>query len=163
MYSILGIDQSIRSTGVVILNGDGSVRHHEVITTDRHTDNLVADYQFRSEQILRQLQFIEYSNSVTHSCCELPSMASVGNATRTLSWLFGGILRVFPLITTMAPTSLKKFATNKGNATKEEMVSAVEAVNPDMYSILMNTPKTKGRYDLADAYWLAYYTLQGIK
>lgn len=163
MYSILGIDQSIRSTGVVILRGDGSIRHHEVITTTKTSGNIVEDYQLRSGYIFNQLKFIEYSNSVTHSMCELPSLASGGNATRTLSWLFGGILNTFPLITTLPAASLKKFATGKGNATKDEMVAAIEAVNSEMYSILMNTPKSKGRYDLADAYWLAYYTLKGIK
>lgn len=59
------------------------------------------------------------------------------------------------------PTKLKKFATGSGKASKEEMIQAVD--DKVMQTILMETKKTKGRDDLADAWHLASYGLQHLK
>ncbi len=86
------------------------------------------------------------------------SFGSKGNATRDLAILMGTIqarLKGFPVI--VPPPTLKKFATGNGKANKEEMVQAIETHDAELFEKLMNIPKTKGREDIADAYWLANY------
>lgn len=161
---IIGIDQSMSCTGIVVINGKGKVIRHEVIRTIKEIpDDIVADYKKRSSNILSKLTALAYSESPDEVVCELPSLASTGNATRTLSWLFGGILERFPFITAVPPSTLKKFATGNGRAFKDDMVERVQYLDKDFYNVLINTPKSKGRYDLADAFFLAQYKLQGTK
>lgn len=87
------------------------------------------------------------------------SFGSMTNATRDLAKLQGIIEkevfdRVGLVCEIVAPTSLKKFATGSGRAKKEEMFEAL----PEEISILFSeVPKTKGRFDLTDAYFLARF------
>ena len=55
-------------------------------------------------------------------------------------------------VAVIAPTALKKAATRSGRADKQQML---EAVPEDDREQLSKYGKTKGRYDLADAYHLA--------
>lgn len=50
------------------------------------------------------------------------------------------------------PTTLKLYTTRRGNASKDEMVSAVDERHGTSYASM---PKSHGRYDLADATALA--------
>ncbi|MGY2463238.1 hypothetical protein [Vreelandella sulfidaeris] len=55
-------------------------------------------------------------------------------------------------VAVIAPTALKKAATTSGRADKQMMLDAVPADDREQLSKI---GKTKGRYDLADAYHLA--------
>lgn len=177
MVTILGIDQSLTSTGAVMLDfiprmseqggGIDNVEAYRVIRTEKQEDNWIVDTLARSSQIAAELMQLIDEYQPKYICIESPSLSSKGNATRTLPMLLGVILaKLEPYMTqygveliTVAPSSLKKFATGKGNSTKDEMVLAIADKDPEFYNILTNTPKTKGRYDLADAFHLVHWAL----
>lgn len=61
-------------------------------------------------------------------------------------------------VQTVAPTSLKKFATGKGNAKKEDMHEAfVKETNINLHEALLGTKRKLGNpvTDLVDAYYIA--------
>lgn len=85
------------------------------------------------------------------------SYGSVGNATRNLAMLFGVLCNSLELSQpkTIAPTSLKKWATGRGDADKAMMLEAVRLEDPEFYNIVSQIPVSRGRYDIVDAYHLA--------
>lgn len=62
----------------------------------------------------------------------------------------------------MSPNLLKKFATDDGKAKKEAMVAALPQKFLDDISE-RKFKKSTGLYDIADAYWIARYTLEELK
>ena len=59
----------------------------------------------------------------------------------------------------IAPTSIKKFATGKGNSNKEEMVSAfVNEINFDIFETLSQNTIKKPLEDIVDSYFILKYT-----
>lgn len=162
--TILAVDQSLTCSGIVIMNLNGIVIHYETFSTKKNPDlDILSDYKKRSAALLTRIQELASLYDVTQLVCEAPSLASNGNATRTLSWLFGAMLTTFPSISTVPPTTLKKFATGKGNASKDEVYLGVELVDINFFNKLSKIPKSKGKHDLADAFFLAHHKLQGLK
>lgn len=176
MITILAGDQAMTSSGAVVLehipnlgkgNDCNEVVHVEVIRTNKGNDDFILDTFERASVIGRRLNQIADEHKPDYIVFETPSLASKGNATRTLPMLLGSLLaqlechinREGVKLLTVPPTSLKKFATGKGNAGKDDMVHAVEQSNPELHEQLMAMPKSKGRYDLADAYWLAQWVI----
>lgn len=177
MITVLGVDQSMTCTGVVVLDhiphatdGQGitSIEALKAIRTSKtDAEDFVVDTYERARTIGMQLVQLAETHKPDYVVFETPSLASKGNATRTLPMLLGSLLaqlegtlsREGVTLLTVAPTSLKKFATGKGNATKDEMVEAIESHDSELYQLLMNTAKAKGRYDVADAYWLAKWAI----
>lgn len=84
------------------------------------------------------------------------SYASVGQATRTLAGLHYVVvdrfIRASIVVAVIAPTALKKAATGSGRADKQQLLEAVPENDREQ---LLKFGKTKGRFDLADAYHLA--------
>ena len=62
----------------------------------------------------------------------------------------------------ISPNLVKKFATCKGGADKAAMVEAMPEKLVDEIKEA-NYKKTTGLYDIADAYWIAKYTLEEYK
>lgn len=107
-------------------------------------------------------------NHVMHVCLEGLGFGSTGDAARSLAglqfMLIDGFYDAFaddymikfadPTLRVATPTTVKKFATGKGNASKEEIFDALPDRIKEEFSKI---PKSKGRYDLADAYWLSRY------
>lgn len=157
---IMGIDQSFTSTGVVI-SKNGKVVHHELIFTIKDKMDLMTNFK-RAEDIANQIRAIAVREFVTDVVIEGLGFGASGDATRNLAGLQYLIvtklidLDITPKI--IAPTSLKKFATGSGKAKKTEVFDAIEAHNPEFFVINSKVLKTKGRYDLADAYWLSVFT-----
>ena len=152
----LGIDQSLRSTGVVVVDGDKKLVDYVVISTDTEKPT-----EERCEFIAEWVRSMVVTNKVDTAVIEGLSFGSQTNATRDLAKLQGFInsylkrslaYGYYPIC--VAPTSLKKYATGSGKAKKEEML---EACPEDIKKFLETFPKTKGRFDLCDAYWLACY------
>lgn len=159
MKRVLGIDQSMSSTGIVIFE-DKSLIHHEILRTSKNDKNPL-DLFIRVNEISGGIKNICIEYSVDSVVIEGLGFGAVGNATRNLAGLqfcivttLVGHLNIEPII--IAPTSLKKQATGNGKASKDDMVEAVKGVDQAFYDVLVSTPKTKGRYDLADAFFLGY-------
>lgn len=152
---ILGIDQSLTSTGWVLLE-DGEVVKYGLITSDKNKSNFQ-----RAIDVADQISWEE--------CCHLPDkivmeglpFMSRSNVTRDLAGLQFLVVdrltktrRTVEDLGIIPPTKLKKFATGSGKASKEEMY---EALPPEVKAKFSSTLKTKGRYDLTDSYWLALH------
>lgn len=156
----MGIDQSYTSTGIVIKNDNGDVVHDELIMTTKDKDDYYTNF-VRAEEISNKVIEIAVAELVTHVNIEGLGFGATGDATRNLAGLqyliITKLLNIGLKPTIVAPTSLKKFATGSGKAKKTEVFDAIEAHNPTYFVKLSKVLKTKGRYDLADAYWLAVW------
>jgi len=149
---VLGIDQSYRSCGIVILE-DGEMIHCEKYVTVQ-----AMDIFSRAEQLTTHLKTIAEQYQPDLVSLEGLSFGSMGNATRDL----GGLL--FTIILglrksgfdpgVIAPPTVKKVATGKGNSKKEMMIECLpDDVRAEFDAL--GVKKTTGLSDLADAYWVA--------
>ncbi|MCE8052297.1 hypothetical protein HOP61_13380 [Halomonas daqingensis] len=155
MTTIAGIDQSLTSTGIVIVDKGSTVAHKVIETKPCSSDPLDA-YQ-RVSRIVEAVLAMVASHGVTVVRIEGLSFASTGRATRTLAGLHHVIVHELLAhgvdVEVIAPTSLKKRATGSGRASKEDMVAACDAT---FRAVLAAVPKSRGKYDLADAFHLAH-------
>lgn len=154
----MGIDQSLTKTGIVILE-DNEVLHHEIIITDKTSLDTYHDILSRAKFIANSIVELDLEYNVDHWILEGLSFGSNGAATRNLAILFAIICNHMSEVNpkTVAPTTLKKFATGSGAASKDRMVEAICEHDYEFYSTITDIPKSKGRQDLADAFWLAHY------
>ena len=99
---------------------------------------------------------------VTDIAIEGLSFGSRGDATRNLAILFGVICSRLNIDNpyTVAPTSLKKFATGNGRADKKEMLANIENYNETLFTELNKLTIKAGKYDIADAFYLAKHKLE---
>ena len=173
MITVLGVDQSLTNTGFTVLEAMPHVQGtfitelvwSEATGTSKQGEDWILDTLVRSNIIAARMLALIEEHKPQYIVLESPSLGSKGNATRTLPMLLGILLAAIPegiSISTVPPSTLKKFATGKGNATKDMMVDSVATVDPYFHDSLMNTTKSKGRYDMADAYWLAAYKLNEL-
>lgn len=160
----MGIDQSLTCTGVCVIRQEGfnyTVLHTESIHSHKTNFEDYADTLHRAKFIADRLHMIAVKYKVTHFSIEGLSFGSKGNATRNLAILFATIcikLNIdFPY--TVPPTTLKKFATGNGRADKKEMLSVIECHDKYLFNYLNDMTIKAGKYDLADAYWLARYLI----
>lgn len=156
----LGIDQSFTSSGICVVNEQGSIVFHETInTTDADGDIFDRALKIAQHIIALLMRFQPMRVGL-----EGLAFSKFGNATRDLAGL------QFVLVTSIrehrkrysndlvivSPNLLKKFATKSGSADKDKMY---EAVPEDVKTVFSGYKKTKGRSDVVDAYWLAKYAL----
>lgn len=164
MNLILGIDQSYKSTGYVVLTEDGDVKEFGTFGTKIPDGDVFDRASIVSSHIIGLIN--EHKPALIG--CEGLAFSMMGNATRDLAGLqfvivtqirktdFGSSLVI------VSPNLLKKFATGDGKAKKEAMASALPL------EFLQEIDKRKfkkstGLYDIADAYWIAMYTLSEFK
>lgn len=152
---VMGIDHSLTSTGVTVMDGD-IILCSVAIATKKQTGTCL-DTIRRIREIAFRIKAIAEHYKVTHFCIEELAYNSKGNATRDVAMLFGAIAACVPINTTVPPSQLKKFATGYGAADKKQMVAAIAKTNPAMYTILTNTLVSHGRYDMADSFWLCQF------
>lgn len=160
MRRILGIDQSYTSSGFCVVDESGVVLDIGTIKTSADKDGDIFD---RAALVAKKLIELSDIHDPLRIGMEGLAFAKFGNATRDLAGL------QFVLITQLraakygdkmeivSPNLLKKFATTKGNASKDEMVSFL----PPAVRAMIDEKKLKkstGLYDCTDAYWLAMYT-----
>lgn len=153
----MGIDQSFTSTGVVFLNDSSSVLHVEIISSDKNVD-----FFERAWIISQRINSLIEQYNPDHISMEGLAFGGVGNATRQLSGLqytiMNGIRKVAGKeCELIAPTTLKKFAFGKGKASKVEMYESLPQSVKTFFSV-KEVKKTKGLYDVTDAYFLARYS-----
>jgi crossover junction endodeoxyribonuclease RuvC len=157
---VLGIDQSFTSTGICV-NSDGNFEYKVIATVVNRDDPLE---KFKRAMIISEtiVDLIAKNNVNIVNIEGLALGRAIGNSNRDLAILQGIIVsdiirkcNIEPNI--IAPTSLKKFATGKGNAKKDILF---ECLPDEVKEHLMTFPKTKGRFDLCDAYWLSNFKSQ---
>lgn len=153
MKRVMGIDQSFTSTGIVILENDVIIFHTRLISDSSK------DIFDRAFELSRMIADIALTWEVDKVNIEGLGFAARGDQTRNLAGLQFSIIKSLREATSVeidivAPTSLKKFATGKGNADKVMMFESLPA---PAKAIIEEFKKTKGRYDMADAFWLASY------
>lgn len=156
--TIIGIDQSFTNTGICIKNSDEYT--FKVHSTVPDKEDLLEKFKRAKQIALRILEDIR-DFDVTDVRLEGLAMGNIkGNSSRDLSILQGvivtHILDHYPdmPIKIITPTSVKKYATGKGNSPKDELFNCLPE---NIKEILMGYPKTKGRLDLCDAYWIANF------
>ena len=153
----LGIDQSFTSTGWCLFEDDVLLKYG--IVTSSKNDNIF-DRMFHVSCMVEE---IASKHKVSGVALEGLPFMSRSNVTRDLAGLQAVIvtnLIQFELDTDLfiiPPTTVKKLATGSGKADKVEMF---EALPDEIRKQFEKTPKTKGRYDITDAYWIG---VEGIK
>jgi len=152
----MGIDQSMTKTGVVIFdNNSQTMLHHEIIETVLNKA-VALDSFLRVQMIASRIEFLCNLYNIDAVRIEGLSYGSVGQATRTLAGLHyvivDRLLRASIDVAVIAPTALKKAATGSGRADKQAMLDACPDTVKQQF---LKIGKTKGRFDLADAYHLA--------
>lgn len=159
---VIGIDFSLTNTGIVCIE-DGKVTKYLAISTSKSVGSnitLTTDCYFRVTKIVDRLLH-EFTLPPNVLVIESPSFHSVGNASVTIPMANG--MLVSRLLNywknsefiSVTPSQLKKYATGKGNANKEGMLNAMKNRNTSLHEAVSKIPKTKGRYDICDAYFLA--------
>lgn len=156
----MGIDQSYTSTGIVLLDSNSNVVMSETISSPKDQDI----YE-RAWFVATKIGSIIERHKPKCIGLEGLAFAQIGNATRDLAGLQFVIItylrhvhKITNTLTIIAPNELKKFATTKGNAKKQDMVDNLPL---DISEVFQKTfKKTKGLYDITDAYWIAKYILE---
>lgn len=149
---ILAIDQSYTSSGIVILE-DGEMTHFELFTTDPSKDIFS-----RAWDAAIHIKSMAELHKPDYVCMEGLAFSKFGNATRDLAGL------QFVIVTTMRflekynvlvipPNTVKKVATGSGKAKKEQLLESLPPTVREQF-VARGAKKTKGLYDLSDAYWI---------
>lgn len=161
---VLGIDQSLTNTAYVLMEqyptGKYKVLEYGTIQTklDGSIAKIASSIQ-RVRTIRGKLRAL--AKQADEVWLESLSFSSTGNATRDLAMLFFALADEFNAHW-VAPTTLKKLATGKGNTKGKEAMFL--ALPPAAQRVFGSIAKSKGRYDLADAFWICKYafSLKGI-
>ena len=155
MYYI-GIDQSYTSTGLVVMN-DNELIELVNIKTNKNENIFIRAIDIGNSIVAKIDEY--YPNCFIG--IEGLAFSMKGNATRDLAGLqFVIISKIYEkfgiLIDIISPLSLKKFATGNGRANKIDMV---ESLPFDIIDIFLKNgfKKSKGLYDITDAYYIALY------
>lgn len=155
MFVYMGIDQSYTSSGCCVIE-NGITTYVGTISSDA-TEDFFDRAWYVAQEIIK---LVECYNP-TYIFMEDLAFSSIGNATRQL----GGLQYVIVTsirkqlnreVTLVPPTTLKKFATGKGNSKKDEMYISLPSDVKDLLTA-KKFKKTKGLGDVVDAYWLAMY------
>jgi len=155
---VIGIDQSYTGCAYTVFQ-DTEMVDFDIIRADKTQD-------VYTKAIGIATKISEICTKYKPNSINLEGLAfgMTGNATRDLAGLLFTIVTVLKLqhptipYNIIAPTSIKKFATNSGKATKADIIAAVPDQIMDQFKN-KNFKKTTGLADLSDAYWIARHTL----
>lgn len=166
MKKFVGIDQSYTSSGYCVIDESGAVLEVGTIKTSINDEGDIYD---RANTVSSALVDLVKKYDPNNVGIEGLAFSKFGNATRDLAGLQFVIITQFRRETKygenmviVSPNALKKFATSKGSASKQEMVAALpqnvlELIEEKKYK------KSSGLYDVTDAYFIAMYTLEEYK
>jgi Holliday junction resolvasome RuvABC endonuclease subunit len=150
---ILAVDQSYKSCAYVVFENEKMI-DFGVLTSNKSDDVFI-----RSSSIAIGLMEIYKEQTIDIMHIEGLAFGMSGNVTRDLAGLLFTIINIcanelnqfeYRLI---PPTSVKKFATGSGKASKTDMINALPEIIIEKFSA-QNYKKTTGLSDLADAYWI---------
>ena len=156
-----GIDQSLKSSGVVILV-DGVMVDYKVFGIEKIPKNPI--HKAKAVQLLvEEIYDFLLSHGVMHICLEGLSFGSTGDAARDLAGLqmmmFAKFQEITENIRIIAPQTPKKFATGSGKAKKKDLFLSL----PEKVGAVFGKVAVKnGRHDLTDAYFLGYASYVAI-
>ncbi|HTF53655.1 MAG TPA: crossover junction endodeoxyribonuclease RuvC [Pseudonocardia sp.] len=125
---VAGIDPSLTSTGIALINTDtGSVELHTVKSKGLATDPVMTRWE-RLKKISIEVRRIIYGSALV--VIEGPSMASRHGSKHDRSGLWWMIVAharaIDAAVTEVPPTVRAKYATGKGNANKDDVLLAVD-------------------------------------
>jgi len=158
---IIGVDQSLTGTGVVIIDEQGDIVHHEVIASSKKD----GDVYCRVNNIISRLNEILGEFYVKEARIEGIAMGAKGHIAD-----LGGLQHVIVNqlrylhdmpVEVIAPKSLKKICTGNGNANKwmmfDSLPNDVKLLFEDEYKFSKREGKTisGNGFDATDAYHLA--------
>ena len=159
MPRIIGLDASLNCTGCCIFDGE-STKFHAFIKSGTIPKKVILEALNRGiiiwkhtnpiEQVKNLLKILHPSDKIF---IEGLSYGSVGNSGLSLAELHGGIkyalneIHIVP--TFFTPTSVKKFFTGKGNASKSDMLFRFNIVTG------LDFPHRKPFEDCVDSYAIA--------
>lgn len=149
----LGIDQSFRSTGLVILEND-TILHASCFHANK-TDNRFK----QANDITIHISNLTQEYNVSNIAIEGLAFSLIGNVGKDLAGLQYVIITYLQevlhyQISIFSPSKVKKFATTSGRAKKNEMIEALpERVLLKFKSL--GYKKSTGLSDLTDAYFIA--------
>lgn len=168
MRLILSADLSLNSSGLVIIDREkGTPIHYESITSDRDDlDRLLYNYN-RFENIFktyRDIECISYEAQNKRMRFSYNAGSILSLAENVGCWKLSIVknlpfLNNPPLILSIPAQDIKMHATGNGNATKEDMIAAVNGHH--IKSIRRDIPEHSVN-DIADAYHLAMLTRELI-
>lgn len=152
----LGIDQSYSCTGLLLLDNN-KITHWDLIRTSK-------DYEIYERAWIISQSVHEVVKQYKPDVIGIEGLAfsGAGNATRDLAGLqfmlviYLKYIYKHPNVQVIPPTTIKKFATGKGNCNKDAMVEALPRHIADCF-VKLKLLKSKGLYDVCDAYWIAKY------
>lgn len=151
--TVLAVDQSFTSCGIVVADGTQLI-HCEKFTTDKQKEI----YE-RAWDVSEKLVNVAKQYNVEYIAIEGLAFGKSGDATRDLAGLLFVIVARFRYVegfdvVIITPNTVKKVATGKGNAKKEQMV---EALPPHIRAAFdqLGVKKTTGLLDMSDAWWIS--------
>jgi len=149
---ILAIDQSYTSSGIVILE-DGVMTHFELFKTDPSKDIFS-----RAWDAAIHMKSMAETYKPDHIIMEGLAFSKFGDATRDLAGLQFVMITILRFqegydVLVIPPNTVKKVATGKGNAKKEQLLECLPVDVKEQF-VARGAKKTKGLYDLSDAYWI---------
>lgn len=159
---ILAIDQSYTSSGIVVFN-DTLMIHAERFATNAELDTY--DRAWEAATYMKRVAD-DYKPDIV--ALEGLAFNMVGDATRNLAGLQYTIvlqMRKFGnyKVEIIPPNTVKKVATGKGNAKKEALLEHLPNDVKKYFIEKLGAKKTKGLYDLTDAYWIGQSAYQLYK
>lgn len=158
---VLAIDQSYTSCGIVVFD-DATIAYAERYVSDTKEDKFN-----RAFQVAEHLRQIALHYDVDFVAMEGLAFAKNGNATRDLAGLQFSIATLLDYIEgydiiIIPPNSVKRVATGKGNADKDEMVNKLPKKALKIFESL-GVKKTTGLRDLSDAFWIGKAAIEQRK
>lgn len=166
MKKFVGFDQSYTSSGYCVVDESGTVIALGTVKTSIKTDG---DIYNRAQLVATGLEAVVKDYNPYQCGIEGLAFGMRGDATRDLAGLQYVIITHFRRETNygdnmviISPNAVKKFATTSGKAKKEQMVAALPKYVLDLIEE-KKYKKTTGLYDVADAYFIAMYTLDEYK
>jgi len=151
---ILSIDQSYTSCGIVVFDDT------EIIHVDRFVTKGKDKDMFQRAVIIAE-EIVKVAKEFSPDLVALEGLAfgMRGSATRDLAGLQFIIVAWLREINNfdvdiIAPLTVKKFATGNGRSKKEELYECLPQKTKDFLVEEKGYKKSKGLFDLVDAYWI---------
>lgn len=159
--AIVSADQSYTSSGIAVLSDDGQLLSCHTYKTDDQNDMYSRAWEFA-----QHVSGIAEEYDARFIAVEGLAYAKSGDSTRDLAGLQYVVICVLRFIhgyyvEVVYPTTVKKFATGKGNSNKDALVEHL----PDQVRThfdQQNAKKSTGLYDLTDAYWIGRVALDNV-
>lgn len=157
---ILAIDQSYTSTGLIVFTNN-EVTHAEIVRSNPSRDIYERAWDICNFVATKADEFLPDIIGL-----EGLAFSKFGNATRDLAGLQFTMITLLRFIkkyriVIVPPNTVKKIATGRGNAKKEELFKTLPEEIKDKFKE-MGALKTKGLYDLTDAYWIGKSVIETV-